>query len=45
VLEQVITDAGVDKSLIGDICVGNVLQSGAGAVRARMAQFFAYVSI
>lgn len=39
VLQAVVNAANVDPSIIQDICVGNVLQPGGGAVMARMAQF------
>mmetsp|Transcript_17765 Transcript_17765/g.60351 ORF Transcript_17765/g.60351 Transcript_17765/m.60351 type:complete len:415 (-) Transcript_17765:34-1278(-) len=38
-LEGVLARSGVDPSVLGDVVVGNVLQPGAGAVMARMAQF------
>jgi acetyl-CoA acyltransferase 1 len=39
----VIKDAGIAPSLIQDICVGNVMQPGAGANIARMAQFMSHI--
>jgi acetyl-CoA acyltransferase 1 len=41
VLEAVAKQAGIDKSLVEDIVIGNVLQSGAGSTNARMAGFLA----
>lgn len=41
VLKAVIQKSGVDPKLIEDVCVGNVLQPGAGAYTARMAMFLA----
>lgn len=41
VLEEVAKQAGIDKALVEDICIGNVLQSGAGSTNARMAGFLA----
>ena len=32
--------AGIDPTLVQDICVGNVQQGGAGAATSRMAQFY-----
>jgi len=40
VFTAVINDAGIDPTLIQDICVGNVNQQGAGAHTARLAQFY-----
>ncbi|GCC34967.1 hypothetical protein chiPu_0013444 [Chiloscyllium punctatum] len=39
VMLAVLRDVNLDPSLLGDICVGNVLQPGAGALMARVAQF------
>ncbi|XP_051833984.1 3-ketoacyl-CoA thiolase, peroxisomal [Antechinus flavipes] len=39
VLTAVLRDVGLPPGELGDICVGNVLQPGAGAVMARIAQF------
>merc|ERR1719184_732821 len=36
----VLQEAGLDPSLVGDICVGNVLQPGGAAQIGRIAQFF-----
>ena len=41
VLKDVIKKAGIDGKLIEDVCIGNVLQPGAGAHTARMATFLA----
>jgi acetyl-CoA acyltransferase 1 len=41
VLEAVAKQAGIDKSLVEDIVIGSVLQSGAGSTNARMAGFLA----
>ncbi len=41
VLKDVVAKSGVDKNLIDDIAVGNVLQPGAGAVTSRMGGFLA----
>lgn len=41
VLEAVAKQAGIEKSLVEDICIGSVLQSGAGSTTARMAGFLA----
>lgn len=43
VIEATIKRTGIDPKAIGDICVGNVLQPGGGAVMARMGQFLAGV--
>ncbi|EEY54337.1 3-ketoacyl-CoA thiolase A [Phytophthora infestans T30-4] len=43
VLQAVLKQAKVDPKLVGDIVVGNVLQPGAGAGMARMAQLAAGV--
>lgn len=44
VLDQVVRDAGIEKRMVNDICVGNCNQPAAGAARSRTAQFYAYVS-
>lgn len=41
VLKGVLQQSGVDPKLVGDVVVGNVLQPGAGAGMARMAQLSA----
>ncbi|OWZ21629.1 3-ketoacyl-CoA thiolase [Phytophthora megakarya] len=41
VLQAVLKQAKIDPSLVGDVVVGNVLQPGAGAGMARMAQLAA----
>lgn len=41
VLEAVAVQSGINKSLVEDICIGSVLQSGAGSTNARMAGFLA----
>jgi acetyl-CoA acyltransferase 1 len=41
VLKAVVQKSGVDPKLIEDVCIGNVLQPGAGAHTARMATFLA----
>jgi len=41
VLAAVVKQSGIDTASLGDIVIGNVLQPGAGAVGARMAQFYA----
>ena len=41
VLEDVIKKANIDPSKIEEICIGNVLQPGAGSTSSRMAQFLA----
>jgi len=43
VLDQVVKDANIDKALVNDICVGNVLMPSCGGMRNRMAQFIAWV--
>lgn len=40
-LEAVAKQSGIDKALVEDIIIGNVLNSGSGATNARMAQFLA----
>ncbi|XP_030625465.1 3-ketoacyl-CoA thiolase, peroxisomal [Chanos chanos] len=39
VMTAVLTDVGLSPDRLGDVCVGNVLQPGAGALMARVAQF------
>ncbi|KAM4689189.1 3-ketoacyl-CoA thiolase, peroxisomal [Discoglossus pictus] len=39
VMTAVLKDVNLNPELVGDICVGNVLQPGAGALVARIAQF------
>ncbi|XP_037545540.1 3-ketoacyl-CoA thiolase, peroxisomal [Nematolebias whitei] len=39
VMSAVLRDVGLDPDRLGDICVGNVLQPGAGALMARVAHF------
>ncbi|KAM9769084.1 LOW QUALITY PROTEIN: 3-ketoacyl-CoA thiolase, peroxisomal [Menidia menidia] len=39
VMAAVLQDVGLPPDRLGDVCVGNVLQPGAGAVGARVAQF------
>ena len=41
VLKAVVQQSGIDVNLIQDICIGNVLQPGAGAHTSRMGQFMA----
>ena len=41
VLQAVIKKSGIDPKLIDDVCIGNVLQPGAGAHTSRMAMFLA----
>ena len=41
VLDAVAKQAGIEKSLVQDIVIGNVLAPGAGATNARMAMFLA----
>ncbi|XP_075683447.1 3-ketoacyl-CoA thiolase, peroxisomal [Rhinoderma darwinii] len=43
VMTAVLKDVNLKPELIGDICVGNVLQPGAGALVARIAQFLSGV--
>jgi acetyl-CoA acyltransferase 1 len=37
----VISQAKIDPKIIEDVCIGSVLQNGAGANQARMAMFMA----
>ncbi|XP_029010289.1 3-ketoacyl-CoA thiolase, peroxisomal [Betta splendens] len=39
VMAAVLADVGLSADKLGDVCVGNVLQPGAGAVMSRVAQF------
>ncbi|XP_047433970.1 3-ketoacyl-CoA thiolase B, peroxisomal-like [Mugil cephalus] len=39
VMSAVLTDVGLSPHKLGDVCVGNVLQPGAGALMARVAHF------
>ncbi|KAI4833273.1 hypothetical protein KUCAC02_016183 [Chaenocephalus aceratus] len=39
VMKAVMTDVGLSADKLGDVCVGNVLQPGAGALVARIAHF------
>ncbi|KAM3624047.1 uncharacterized protein V6R79_018480 [Siganus canaliculatus] len=39
VMTAVLRDVGLPPSKLGDVCVGNVLQPGAGALMARVAHF------
>lgn len=41
VLKAVVKNSGIDAKLIEDVCIGNVLQPGAGAHTSRMAMFLA----
>jgi acetyl-CoA acyltransferase 1 len=41
VLEAVAKQAGIEKHLVEDICIGNVLQGGAGSTTSRMGVFLA----
>jgi acetyl-CoA acyltransferase 1 len=41
VLKAVIEQANIDPKLVEDVCIGNVLQPGAGATTSRMAMFLA----
>lgn len=41
VLEDVVKKAGIPHKLVEDICIGNVLQPGAGPTTSRMAMFLA----
>ncbi|XP_022616407.1 3-ketoacyl-CoA thiolase, peroxisomal [Seriola dumerili] len=38
-MTAVLTDVGLSPAELGDVCVGNVLQPGAGALMARVAHF------
>ncbi|KAM4606751.1 3-ketoacyl-CoA thiolase, peroxisomal [Polymixia lowei] len=39
VMQAVLADVGLSPDKLGDVCVGNVLQPGAGALMARVAHF------
>jgi len=41
VLEAVAKQSGIEKSMVDDIVIGNVLQSGAGSTNSRLAGFLA----
>lgn len=41
VLAAVVKQANLDPKLIEDVCIGTVLQNGAGATTSRMAMFLA----
>ncbi len=41
VLKAVVQKSGIDPKLIEDVCIGNVLQPGAGAHTSRMSMFLA----
>lgn len=41
VLKDVVAKSGVDVKRIGDICVGNVMQGGAGSITSRIGQLLA----
>ena len=41
VLKDVVKKSGIDPKLIEDVCIGNVLQPGAGAHTSRIAMFLA----
>lgn len=41
VLEAVVKQAGIDKSLVEDIVIGNVLSGGAGSTNSRMGMYLA----
>jgi acetyl-CoA acyltransferase 1 len=41
VLKAVVQKAGIDAKLVEDVCIGNVLQPGAGAHTSRMSMFLA----
>jgi acetyl-CoA acyltransferase 1 len=41
VLKAVVEKSGIDPKLIEDVCIGNVLQPGAGAHTSRIAMFLA----
>lgn len=41
VLKAVVQKSGINPKLIEDVCIGNVLQPGAGAHTSRMAMFLA----
>jgi len=41
VLEDVVKKAGIEKSLVEDVVIGNVLQGGAGSTTSRMGMYLA----
>uniref|UniRef100_A0A3Q3JA35 Acetyl-CoA acyltransferase 1 n=1 Tax=Monopterus albus TaxID=43700 RepID=A0A3Q3JA35_MONAL len=45
VMTAVLADVGLSPDKLGDVCVGNVLQPGAGAVMARVAHFLSVESM
>uniref|UniRef100_A0A671VPA7 Acetyl-CoA acyltransferase 1 n=1 Tax=Sparus aurata TaxID=8175 RepID=A0A671VPA7_SPAAU len=45
VMTAVLTDVGLPADKLGDVCVGNVLQPGAGALLARVAHFLSVESM
>uniref|UniRef100_A0A8C9ZXH1 Acetyl-CoA acyltransferase 1 n=1 Tax=Sander lucioperca TaxID=283035 RepID=A0A8C9ZXH1_SANLU len=45
VMTAVLTDVGLSPDKLGDVCVGNVLQPGAGALMARVAHFLSVESM
>uniref|UniRef100_A0A3B4VA19 acetyl-CoA C-acetyltransferase n=1 Tax=Seriola dumerili TaxID=41447 RepID=A0A3B4VA19_SERDU len=44
-MTAVLTDVGLSPAELGDVCVGNVLQPGAGALMARVAHFLSVESM
>uniref|UniRef100_A0A3Q3MY91 Acetyl-CoA acyltransferase 1 n=1 Tax=Mastacembelus armatus TaxID=205130 RepID=A0A3Q3MY91_9TELE len=44
-MTAVLTDVGLSPDKLGDVCVGNVLQPGAGALMARVAHFLSVESM
>uniref|UniRef100_A0A8D3BHG9 Uncharacterized protein n=1 Tax=Scophthalmus maximus TaxID=52904 RepID=A0A8D3BHG9_SCOMX len=45
VMTAVLKDIGLSPNQLGDVCVGNVLQPGAGALMARVSQFLSVESM
>uniref|UniRef100_A0A667ZFL5 Acetyl-CoA acyltransferase 1 n=1 Tax=Myripristis murdjan TaxID=586833 RepID=A0A667ZFL5_9TELE len=45
VMAAVLRDVGLSPNKLGDVCVGNVLQPGAGALMARVAHFLSVESM
>uniref|UniRef100_A0A3Q4BT10 Uncharacterized protein n=1 Tax=Mola mola TaxID=94237 RepID=A0A3Q4BT10_MOLML len=45
VMSAVLKDVGLSPDKLGDVCVGNVLQPGAGALMARVAHFLSVESM
>uniref|UniRef100_A0A3P9C900 Acetyl-CoA acyltransferase 1 n=2 Tax=Haplochromini TaxID=319058 RepID=A0A3P9C900_9CICH len=45
VMSAVLKDVGLSPERLGDVCVGNVLQPGAGALMARVAHFLSVESM